>query len=100
MSVLPSLLAIAISVALVDCIGGETKRQADAPAPASKTSNPAVGGGPRDPYPEWCSAYVAPVPADRSSLPPAGSPVSPGFDPCPLQVLPPLNPPPPPPRTR
>jgi len=93
MSLLQSFLAMALFVSLVDCIG-ETKRRADAPAPAPATSSrPAVGGGPRDPYPD-CSAAFSPVPADRSSLP-ASSPDAP-LDPCLPKTLPPIDGPRPP----
>src|SRR5258708_7509028 len=89
-----SSIAFVVAVAVAGCIG-DTSR--DASAPKAETQRPAVGGGPRDPYPypDWCSAYDSPVPTDMSSMPPPGaSHASTGLDPCP-PVVPPLGPPPP-----
>jgi hypothetical protein len=93
MCCLRSSIPIVLAFALSGCIA-DRNRDASAPEPA--TNRPAVGGGPRDFYPDWCSAYDAPVPPERSSLPPAGAPdKSTGLASCP-PVVPPLNPPTPP----
>ena len=55
------IAVVATIVLTAGCIGDRSR---DAKTPNNATHQPAVGGGPRDPYPDWCSAYQAPVPPE------------------------------------
>jgi hypothetical protein len=83
--------ATIVALGLTACLT-DNARDANAPEQPEK-HRPAIGGGPRDPYPDWCSAYASPIPPPTGSLP--GHPgAAPGLDPCPNEV-PPIPPPPP-----
>jgi len=82
---------IATIVLTASCVGDRSR---DAKSQNNASHPPAVGGGPRDPYPDWCSAYQAPVPPEMNALPKPDAPQPTGLDPCPSPV-PPIGPPPP-----
>jgi hypothetical protein len=92
---LETILAIPMAVALGGCIGS-----VDTPARSGEPPKAAsVGGGPPD-VPPWCSGLDAPVPVEPASLPPPGSKMDAGVDPCPGPALPGPTTAPPPPRAR